>query len=111
MPGTRKNSIASKLLSGECGNRFWYFCHTANGSVARLFYGLDQVRRVSFTNSSVAINRSTAWIGRSMFASDSNLSGIMALFRIYDRALTNTERINNYLATKQALENDGLRLV
>ncbi len=56
------------------------------------------------------VSRPIAYIGRSSFPDDF-FDGWMFRLNIYDRALTNQERINNFIFIKQDLESHGVFLL
>jgi len=62
------------------------------------------------TVGSIATNtsRSQVYIGKSPFSGDGYLDGCIALFRLYNRAILNAERLANYQASRALLLANGI---
>jgi hypothetical protein len=79
---------------------FGHYVFTIDGSIARIYKNGVQVASSSTSVVPTVINRTNTYIGRSNWSADSYFQGSIPVARLYNRALTSTEIMNNYNASK-----------
>lgn len=90
-------------------NKFRSLSLTASTSgIVEIFDGLQSIARINNGGTVPNVTRAFAYLGRSIFDANANARMILADFRIYNRCLSDDERIQNFRANQAALLADGI---
>jgi hypothetical protein len=79
---------------------FGHYVFTADGSALKIYKNGVQVASTSTSYLPTSVSRTNTYIGRSNWSGDSYFQGSIPVVRLYNRALTSTEIMNNYNASK-----------
>jgi hypothetical protein len=101
------NTIPPVELGSNDSSRWMYAALSYNGSTNQIFGNLNGTQTAITTGFTRALNPNPGIISFNLGQGDSTnmgsgafFNGQMAIYRIYKRALTNTEIVNNYNAQK-----------
>lgn len=98
--GSGNPTLNLQGTSGITNNQYAHYTFTINGTTAIIYK--NGVPLVSTNSSALPTNvtRTNTWIGRSNWSGDSYFGGSIDIMRLYNKALSSEEVLQNYNANK-----------
>lgn len=101
-----------KIVSAKALKLYeWQYIQvTLTATTIAIYINLVNVANGTITSPPNNISRSSNFIGKSNWSSDSYLDGSIAMLRVYSKALSLQERINNFATTKANFLTKGISI-
>lgn len=103
------NQYSNPVVAPEPTRLFtWnYVCLTLEGSIGSIYQNCSLIAQGELLIPQ-NVSRNNCFLGRSNWSGEAYFDGLLGMFRIYNRVLTTTERINNFKQSQSWLRDRGI---